>query len=93
MKATEIRRQAMEKLSETKRRQEDAEEDKGTRKKSRRSGTEVIDFLKSQSEKEFQLKEMEIEARRKQEEAESTRSENAQQRHESLVQMFPYQKS
>lgn len=88
IKVTEVGQQAMEKLAETKRRQEGAE-DKPSKKRSR-SGSEAIEFLRSQCEKS-KLKEMELESRRKQEEAESIRNENAQKRHEALMQMFTEQ--
>ena len=67
IKFIEVRQQAMEKLSDTQKRKEatgTAEQDKRTTKKSRRSGSEAIEFLRNQSEQEWRVKEWEIEYER-----------------------------
>lgn len=82
-----MRQQAMEKLSDTQKRKEatgTAEQDKRTTKKSRRSGSEAIEFLRNQSEQEWRVKDWEIEYER-------VRSENVLKRHESLMHMMVQQ--
>lgn len=86
-----MRQQAMEKLSDTQKRKGATEQDKRTPKKSRRSGSEAVEFLRNQSQQEWRLKELEAESRRQQQEAERVRSEDALKRHESLMHMMAQQ--
>lgn len=88
VKCTEVRKQAMERLADTKRRNEVANDEEKTPKKRRRSGSAAIDFLRSQCEQETQLKQMEMQSRKEEQEAERVRNENAQSRHDSLMQML-----
>ena len=87
VKSTEVRKQAMERLADTKRRNEVDDDDKTPRKR-RRSGSAAIDFLRSQCEQETKLKEIEMQSRKEEQEVERVRNENAQNRHESLMQML-----
>ena len=91
LKAIEVRQLAMEKLSGTKKRKDLTENDKQTAKKSRRSGSETVEFLRNQCTQELKLKELEFESRKQEQEAKSVRSENALKRHESLMEMMAQQ--
>ena len=91
LKVSEVRQQAMEKLSESKKRKVVSEGEKQGRQKSRRSGTETVEFLKEQCAQELKLKQEDMEYRRQQHEAEISRGESAHKRQEALIQMLAQQ--
>ena len=77
-KTQEIRKTAMENLGETKKRKlVNGEQDDATslplKNKTRRSGPEVVGYLKRKSEQEAKLLEQEIEIKKTQQEMESKR--------------------
>ena len=77
-KAQEIRKTAMENLGETKKRKlVNGEQDDATsfplKNKTRRSGSEVVGYLKEKSEQEAKLREQEIEIKKTQQETEGKR--------------------
>ena len=88
-KAQEIRKTAMENLGETKKRKlVNGEQDDATslplKNKTRRSGSEVVGYLKEKSEQEAKLREQEIEIKKTQQEMEG-------KRYDSLMAMMAQQ--
>ena len=88
-KAQEIRKTAMENLGETlKRKLVNGEQDDATslalKNKTRRSGSEVVGYLKEKSEQEAKLREQEIEIKKTQQEMEG-------KRYDSLMAMMAQQ--
>ena len=88
-KAQEIRKTAMENLGETKKRKlVNGEQDDATslplKNKTRRSGSEVVSYLKEKSEQEAKLREQEIEIKKTQQEMEG-------KRYDSLMAMMAQQ--
>ncbi|EDO42129.1 predicted protein [Nematostella vectensis] len=74
-KGEEIRKRAMEKLGDTKKREESAS------KKSRRSGSMMVEYLKEKNEKDRAIKERELELHERKEREDS-------QRHDTILQLI-----
>ena len=75
MKAEEMRRTAMETLGKTQKRK--SEEGQSKSKKSRRSGSETVEFLKLKAEQDMDIKKQELDLR-KQEQEKMTEAQNQQ---------------
>ena len=89
-KALDIRKTAMENLAQTKKRKV-SEDGKETKKKSRRSDSETIEYLREKGEQELRLREQELELKKQQQEAESKSNEASLKKQESVMQMMVQQ--
>ena len=87
-KAVDIRKTAMESLSQTRKRKV-SEESAG--KKSRRSGSEAIDYLREKSREELRIKEEEMQLKKEQQALEVRQHEAGIKRHEAMEQMMAQQ--
>lgn len=74
MKAEDIRKKAMEKLGETQKRKAQEDPDELKPKRTRRSGSDTIEYLKRKSENDLLIKNQELELKRKQQELEEERN-------------------
>ena len=64
-KAEEVRKQAMERMADTKKRENDESDSGNENKKVRRSSSDTIDYLKEKSAKDHDLKKKELELRKR----------------------------
>jgi hypothetical protein len=100
LSAENIRRQAMERMSETKKREEDDDEESPTKKKkTRRSSHEMFEFLEQKLARDYTMKQEDLEFRKNENEAVEKRERDKlevqekreQQQHELMVTMMRQQ--
>ena len=91
VKAQDVRKQAMEKLSETKKRKPKDEDDMA-KKKSRKSPSDTIAYLREKSDNEMEIRKQELEEDRKKQEEAHTRNEMLMrmilQQNQAMMQMM-----
>ena len=87
VKAQDVRKQAMEKLSETKKRKPKDEDDMA-KKKSRKSPSDTIAYLREKSENEVEIRKQELDFKNKQLEEDRKKQEEAHTRNEMLMRMI-----
>nr|XP_058972429.1 putative uncharacterized protein DDB_G0274435 [Pocillopora verrucosa] len=68
-KAEEMRNRSMEKLGETQKRKETAEDGQQTTPRKRSSGSETLVYLREKAEREFELRQEELEVKKKEQSA------------------------
>lgn len=88
-KALDMRKKAMEKLSETTGRK--LQEENQPKKKARRSTSDTIEYLKERNEAEFALRREQLEFKKKEQEEKSKKDEEAAKRQEDLMKMMVQQ--
>ena len=86
--AEEARKQAMERMADTKKRENDESDSGNGRKKVRRSTSDTIDFLKEKSAKDHDLKEKDIELRKRELELAADKHTQAAQQQNSMMRAF-----
>lgn len=82
--AEDIRKKAMERMKETTKRKSSESDTKGSGKKSRRNGGELVDFFREKAKSEQELRERELKIREREQ-------ENAAKRQEDLLQLMAQQ--
>ena len=82
--AEDIRKKAMERMKETTKRKSSESDTKGSGKKSRRNGGELVDFFREKAKSEQELRERELKIREQEQ-------ENAAKRQEDLLQLMAQQ--
>ena len=82
--AVEMRKEAMERCGETRKRSE-AEGDQGKQKKRRRSGNDAVEFLKAKTEKENKLRAEEIALRKQEQQQEAARQAQVSKQQNSML--------
>lgn len=90
--ADNIRRLAMERMSQTKTRESDVGETSSKKKKTRRSSHEMLEFLENKSERDHQMKQ-ELNLRRSEQEAMTAMMRQQQQQLQNLQAMFVSQQT
>ena len=90
--ADNIRRLAMERMSQTKTRESDVGETSSKKKKTRRSSREMLEFLENKSERDHQMKQ-ELNLRRSEQEAMTAMTRQQQQQLQNLQAMFVSQQT
>ena len=90
-KAKDIRLQAMERLSQTKKRKSQENDSDQPNKKSRRTSSEAISYLREKTQQEMVLRKQELELRSKEYGEERKRREEADRRHDNMMQMMAQQ--
>ena len=88
-KALDMRKKAMEKLSETTSRK--LQEENQPKKKARRSTSDTIEYLKERNEAEFALRREQLDLQKKEQEEKSKKDEEAAKRQEDLMKMMAQQ--
>lgn len=91
-KAEEMRKKALEKMGETKKRNNATNNEEGEvfvseSKRKRRSGSETIEYLKEKNESEKKLKEAEIELKKKESEQQLKRAEAQEKQMSDMMKM------
>ena len=89
VKALDMRKKAMEKLSETTSRK--LQEENQPKKKARRSTSDTIEYLKERNEAEFALRREQLELKKEEQEGKSKKDEEAAKRKEDLMKMMVQQ--
>ena len=87
--AEEMRLQAIEKIGDTKKRR--GEGDGPKVKKTRRSGTDTLDFMREKLERDFQLKEEEMREKRKERETQRAGQQKLHEQHSNMLQQMQLQ--
>ena len=87
--AEEMRLQAMEKIGDTKKPR--GEGDGPKVKKTRRSGTDTLDFMREKLERDFQLKEEEMKEKRKERETQRAEQQKLHEQHSNMPQQMQLQ--
>ena len=90
VKALDMRKKAMEKLSDTKNRKAQ-EADGEPKKKARRSSGATIEYLKERNEVEFDLRRQELELKKKEQVERSKKEDEAAKRQEDLMKVMAQQ--
>ena len=91
-KAEDIRMKALEKIGETKKRKgESAEGDSMQQKKIRRGSKDTIEFLKEKSDREFAVREKELEMKKVEQEQSSQRMNQLMQQQSQMLLMMQQQ--
>lgn len=92
-KAADIRKKAMEKLSDTQRRksQEEGESTGAKKKIFRRSSGDTVAYLKERNDAEFELRKEELDFKKKQHEDDVKKQEAAAKRQEDLINLLAQQ--
>lgn len=88
-KAVDMRKNAMENLSETTRRK--SQEENQPKKKARRSTSDTIEYLKQRNDAEFALRREELELKKKEQDEKSKKDEEAPKRQEEMMKMMEQQ--
>ena len=91
--ADNIRKLAMERMSQTKTRESDVGETSSKKKKTRRSSHEMLEFLENKSERDHQMKQEELNLRRSEQEAMTAMMRQQQQQLQNLQAMFVSQQT
>ena len=91
--ADNIRRLAMERISQTKTRESDVGETSSKKEKARRSSHEMLEFLENKSERDHQMKQEELNFRRSEQEAMTAMMRQQQQQLQNLHAMFVSQQT
>lgn len=91
--SADIRRLAMERMSQTKTRESDVGETSSKKKKTRRSSHEMLEFLENKSERDHQMKQEELNLRRSEQEAITAMMRQQQQQVQNLQAMFVSQQT
>ena len=86
--AEEVRKQAMERMADTKKRETDESDSGNGRKKVRRSTSDTIDYLQEKSAKDHDLKEKELELMKRELELAADKQTQAAQQQESMMRAF-----
>ena len=86
--AEEVRKQAMERMADTKKRENDESDSGNGRKKVRRSTSDTIYYLKEKSAKDHDLKEKELELRKRELELAADKQTQAAQQQDSMMRAF-----
>ena len=85
-KAIDIRKKVMETLSETKKRKvNDGEENEAPKKKSRKSSSFTIEYLKEKNDAEFNLSQQELDLKKMQYEDDTKKQEESLKRYEDMM--------
>jgi len=84
-KALDMRKKAMEKLSETTSRKLQPEENQRPKKKARRSASDTKEYLKERNEAEIALRREELELKKNEQGEKSKKDEEAAKRQEDLM--------
>ena len=91
-KAVDIRKKAMEKLSDTlKRKSQKGDESTGVTKKFRRSSGDTVAYLKERNDVEFELRKEELEFKKKQHEDDMKKQEAAAKRQDDMINLMAQQ--
>ena len=90
VKALDMRKKAMEKLSDTKNRKTQ-EQDEEPKKKSRQSSGDTIEYLKEKNEVEFGLRRQEMDMRKKEQDQKSKREDEAAKRQDDMMKIMVQQ--
>lgn len=92
--AEEIRKQAMERMGQTKKRKSQEEDEGGIKeKKKRRSGNDAVEFLKEKCEKEIVLREKEIEINKKEQQEKAGQFELMFKQQQAMLQAVQQQQA
>lgn len=89
-KAIDVRKKAMEKLSETQKRKAQ-DEGEVTKKKSRRSQSDTMAYLKEKNEKDLELRKQELEFKTQQLDEDRRKQDEASKRQEDMMTMMSEQ--
>ena len=84
----EVRKQAMERMADTKKRETDESDSGNGKKKVRRSTSDTIDYLKEKSAKDHDLKEKELELMKRELELATDKQTQAAQQQHSIMRAF-----
>ena len=91
-KAVDIRKKAMEKLSDTQmRKSQEGDESSGAKKKFRRSSGDTVAYLKERNDAEFELRKEELELKKKQHEDDMKKQEAAAKRQDDMINLMAQQ--
>ena len=83
--AEDMRKQALERMGQTAKRKKGGDESEATKKKSRRSTADAVEYLKERAAKEIALKEQELELTKKEQENMMERDKEKNQHQENLI--------
>ena len=91
-KAVDIRKKAMEKLSDTqKQKSQEGDESTGVTKKFRRSSGDTVAYLKERNDLELELRKEELEFKKKQHEDDMKKQEAAAKRQDDMINLMAQQ--
>jgi len=92
--ADEMRKKAMERMGQTKKRKSQEEDEGGIKeRRKRRTGSDAVEFLKEKCEKEMALREMEIEINKKEQQEKAGQFEVMFNQQQTMLQAMQQQQS